>query len=420
MKALLLYLVNPLVGFINAMKNLDRRLNGLVFILFYALFGYAISFNLTTADSYRIAADFCVHDKEYLTVLQMYREGELTDIYLTFVKGILQLFTRNPKVLYGVLGAVMGVFSYLSIKQLYAVWKKNRNKYFYYLVFFFFLSVSFFNVNGIRFWTATSWFSYFAIRYLYFNKKRALIGVIVTPLFHFGYLIGIGGFLLYVVIHRLIKNASIYYYVMLMAFAVSIFVPNTTADDIIGSMGDAEEMTSSKALNRKAENYVHSEENAQKAAERARNRDTSLYRQANSLFTQTFDYVNKIGMVLMLTVLYRRRRGIIQNRQQTDFFNYVMFSFALGFFATFMIASGGRFIRLANMMYAFWLLTVFRVNVLVDTKWRKYVKMLFVINFYAIAFLFFNSPRLVTPLFWFAPPVVTFINGIGFAPIDFL
>ncbi len=55
----ILFLLNPFIGFIDAMKALDRRFNGLVFIAFYALFGYAISFNLTTADSYRIAARFC-------------------------------------------------------------------------------------------------------------------------------------------------------------------------------------------------------------------------------------------------------------------------------------------------------------------------------------------------------------------------
>ena len=420
MKALLLFLVNPLIGFINAMKNLDRRWNGLVFILFYALFGYAISFNLTSADSYRIAARFCQQDFDFRLIWALYREGGITDVYLLFMYGIIQLFTRNPKILYGILGAIMGVFSYLSIKQLYVIWKEGRDRYFYMLVFFFFLTISFFNVNGIRFWTATSWFSFFAIRYLYFNKKTALVGVIFTPLFHFGYLIGVGGFLAFALLHRIIKNSSFYYFAMIVTFAISMVVPNTMAGDIMGSMGDSEELSSNAAINRKSRNYVYSEENAQKKEEAAQYKERSLYREANSLFTKTFDYVNKIGMVIMLTVLYRRRRSIIQDKMQSRFFNYVLFSFALGFLACFMVASGGRFIRLANMMYVFWLFTVFRSNVMVNSKWRSYVKVLFLLNFYAIAFLFFNAPRLVTPIFWFLPPIFTIMNGIGFAPIDFI
>ena len=255
MQALILFLINPLLGFINAMKNLDRRTNGLVFVMFYALFGYAISFKLTTADSYRIAADFCVHEKEYELVWMLYKTGYVTDIYLTFVKGFLQLFTHNPKVLYGVLGAVMGVFSYLTIKQAYLIWHEGRNKYFYILVFFFFLSVSFFNVNGIRFWTATSWFSFFALRYLYFGKKKALIGLFFTPLIHFGYMIGVGGFFVFVILNKFLKSSTIYYFAMLMAFVVSMAVPNALAGDIMGSMGDSETLTSNAAINRKSQNY---------------------------------------------------------------------------------------------------------------------------------------------------------------------
>lgn len=420
MKALLFYLFNPLLGFINAMKNLDRRWNGLVFVLFYALFGYAISFNLTSADSYRIAARFCQHDFDYQTIWNMYREGSLTDVYLLFVYGVVQLFTRNPKVLYGIMGAVMGVFSYLSVKQLFLIWREGRDKYFYILVFFFFLAISFFNVNGIRFWTATSWFSYFVIRYLYFGKKRAFLGIIITPLIHFGFLIGVGGFLLFILLHRLVKSPSLYYLAMIVAFAVNMVVPNSMAGDIMGSMGDTEELSSSRALNYKAQNYVHSEEKEQRDNERRSYKEQSLYREANSLFTRTFDYVNKVGMVIMLTILYRRRRSIIQDKTQADMFNFVLFMFALGFFACFMIGSGGRFIRLANMMYAFWLLTVFRNNAMENPKWNNYVRVLFLLNFYAIAFLLFNAPRLVTPLFWFAPPALTIFDGIGFAPIDFI
>lgn len=420
MKALLLYLVNPFIGFISAIKNLDRRLNGLVFVLFYALFGYAISFNLTTADSYRIAAQFCQTDFDFRTIWQLYREGSLTDIYLIGVYSIVQLFTRNPKVLYGILGAVMGVFSYLSIKQLFVIWREGRDKYFFILVFFFFLTISFFNVNGIRFWTATSFFSYFAIRYLYFGKKWAIIGVLLTPLIHFGFFIAVVALLVFSILHKFLKNTSFYYWTMILAFGVNLLTPQSALDDIMGAEGDAEELTSSRAINRKAENYRRTTENVERKEESIARKSQSTYRQANRAFTVTFGYVNKFGMVLMLTALYRKRNKIVQDKNQSRYFHYVMFSFALGFIATLLIGSGGRFIRIANMMYVFWLFTVFRNNVMVDYKWKQYVKLLFLLNFYAVAFLFFNAPRLVTPLLWFLPPPFTIMDGIGFAPIDFI
>lgn len=420
MRSLILFLINPLIGFFSAIKSLDRRFNGLVFVLFYALFGYAISFNLTTADSYRIAARFCQNDFDFRLIWALYREGTITDVFLFFIYGIVQPFTRNPKVLYGILGAIMGIFSYLSIKQLYVIWREERDRFFYMLVFFFFLTVSFFNVNGIRFWTATAWISYYIIRYLYFNKKTALVGVILTPLFHYGYIIGVVGFLIFVLLHSLINNSSFYYIFLIISIAISVVVPNNKAGDIMGSFGDNEVLTSSAAINTKSKYYIHSEENDQSKEAATQYEGGSLYRQVNYLFTRTFEYVSKIGMVILLTVLYRRRRTIIQNRVRSRLFNYVLYAHAIGFLAGFMIVSGGRFLRLANMMFVFWLLAVFRQNVVVNPKWRGYVLAQFLINFYAIAFLFFNAPRLVEPLFWFVPPIMTIVRGIGFSPIDFI
>jgi len=420
MTALLFFLFNPLIGFIEAFKNLDRHLNGLVFIAFYALFGYAISFNLTSADSYRIAAKFCQFDFDYQLIWNLYKNGQITDIYLLFVYGIVQVFTRNPKVLFGVLGAIMGVFSCLSIKQLFLIWKDNRNVYFYILVFFFFLTISFFNVNGIRFWTATSVFSYFAIRHLYFKKKTAIIGVLLTPLIHFGFIIAALGFLAFVLMNAFIKSPHIYLMAMVLAFGLSIAAPQSAIDDIMGSEGDVEELTSSSAIGRKADSYRRTSGNIQAERERDSRQPQSVYRKANSLFTKTFDYVNKIGMFLMLFVLYRRRKSIIQNETQSRLFNFVLFFFALGYIATLLISSGSRFIRIANMMYVFWLLTVFQQNNTDSRSWKLYVYALFFLNFYALAFLLINAPRLVTPIFWFLPPIATIVNGIGFAPIDFV
>ncbi len=422
MKALLLFLINPLIGFISAMKNLDCRFNGWVFVLFYALFGYAISFHLTSADSYRIAARFCQQDFDLRVIWELYREGKITDVYLLFVYGFLQQFTRNPKVLYGVFGAVMGAFSYLSIKQLYVIWKNNRDRYFYMLVFFFFLTVSFFNVNGIRFWTATSVYSYFAIRFLYFRKRGAIVGVLITPLIHFGFLVAVLGFVVFLLTDKLLRNTTFFYLLLLLAFGISLFAPRGAFTDIIGAEGDVDVLTSNAAINRKATYYVRDGDNEYDEArsDTLPSSSVSLYRRANSLFTKTFDFVNKIGMVLMLSLLYVKRKTILQSKLQSRFFNFVLFSFALGFLAVFAIHSGTRFIRIANMMYPFWLCTVFRDNVIVNRKWKSYVLVLFVINFYALSFLLFNSPRLVTPIFWFLPPIFTIMNGIGFAPIDFI
>ena len=161
-----LFFFNPVIGFLQSMKDLRSKSAMVVYICFFSLFGYATSFQLDTADSYRIAARFCQEDFSYSLVWDLYQSGGLTDVYLVFVYSVLKLFTSNPKVLFGVLGFVMGIFSYLSIRQLYIVWKGKHTKYFYMLVLFYFLGISVVNLQTVRFFTAASIFSYYAIQYL--------------------------------------------------------------------------------------------------------------------------------------------------------------------------------------------------------------------------------------------------------------
>lgn len=401
------------------MLRLNRRFSGVVFIAFYALFGYAISFELTTADSYRIGAVFCQQDFNSALVWQMYKDGSLTDVYLIFVYAILKQYTSNPKVLFGVLGLVMGIFSYLSIKQLYTIRKDGNNRHFYLIAFLYMLAVSFFNVNGIRFWTATSVFSYYVLQYLYFNKKYAIVGVMLTPLIHFGYIIAVIAFAIYLIFIKSLNSTRICYIMMLASFTLHFATPQSTLDDIMGGDGDIETLSTSAAINTKIKNYSRNSENLSKG----RKENTSLYQQANSIFTRTFDIINKVGMFCILSLLYLRRRKCSLDPIQTQLFNYVLFSFAIGYSASLLIGSGSRFLRLSNMIFLFWFLSAYQENISdyrQGNKWKKYLLWLIPINFYSISFLFFNAPRIVTPIFWYAPPFFTILDGIGFAPIDFV
>ena len=193
-------------------------------------------------------------------------------------------------------------------------------------------------------------------------------------------------------------------------------MPQSAVDDIMGSNGDTETFSSNSAVNSKYRNYRITSENIEKGEKRSK-KDQTLYRKANSAYTKFFDWVNKIGMFIMLSVLYRKRNNFVQNDKQANFFKFVLFMFSFGFIVTILIGSGGRFIRLANLLYVFWFLTVYQQNS--SESWKKYTKLLILINFYALTFLLFNAPRLVTPLFWLMSPIVTLLDGVGFSPIDF-
>lgn len=410
---LFVFLFNPLLAFLGAMKRLDAKFNGLVFVMFYALFGYAISFTLTSADSYRVGARFCQNITLTEQVFASYQEGGLTDVYLLFVFSLLRPFTANPKVAYLVLGTIMGILSFLSIRQLYKVWPYHRNKYFYLIVFFYFLVISFFNVNGVRFWTATAFYSFFVIQYLYFHKRWALFVVWLTPLFHFGFLIGIMAFYSFLIVRKIPIGIKPFFFVTFFTIIFSFVAP----ESIGGSLVSDTELTDNKALNNKAENYVKNDDNVKKAAVKAKS-DQSLYRQANSAYTKLFGFISNIGIFIIFVHLYKKRKLIVQSDNQQVFLRFVLYMYVVGVLASIVIGSGVRFILVAMMMFYFWYASVTPNNL--TTYWKKQTKWLILINFYSISFLIINSIRLVTPLFWIAPPLITIIDGIGFGPIDYV
>lgn len=412
---LILFFFNPLFGFLRSMKNLVSIGALFVVILFYGLYGYANTFELTSADSYRIAARFCQMDFSWWLIWQMFENGALTDIYLVFVYSIVKLFTSNPKVLFGILGLVYGTFAGLSIRQLYIVWGGKRNRYFYFLVFLFFLILSFFNLQTVRFFTAMSVFTYFIIQYFYFGKKRALIGVFTTPLIHFGFFAAIMGLIVYLVFSKLFSSTKFCYWIMASAFVLQFTMPQSAVNDIMGSEEEAETFSSNAAINRKYSAYSKSTD---KVADETYAHEVSTYRQANQLFTKTFSLVNKIGMFFLLTALYKRRNTIVQKQKQSRFFNYVLYSYAIGNIATLLFSNGGRFINLANLLFLFWFLSVFQQNYSFSMK--GYSKLLIPISFYSISFFFFNVVRVVSPMFWVFPAIITILDGIGFGAIDFV
>lgn len=417
MLPIILFLAVPILGFIFAMKDLRRWESKFVFIAFYALYGYATSFELDTADSYRVAQTFYFGYWKLSNILINFYNGYYTDLYRYFVYVFVQQYTSNPKVLYAVFSFVYGTFACLSIAELYNIWKGKKTLFFYLIVFLFFLHLTFFNIQTTRYYTATSVFVFFAIQFLYYKRKLALIGICITPFIHFSFYFGVAVLLSYQYFFKTSKFYKYSYWIYVFAFILSLAKPQSFIDEAMGDEEQQSEMTSSSSVNRKIKTY--SKTTKETGRQVSSDKKRSAYSQGKGIFRKATLFIYAWGFMLLSTLIYkkRKRKEIIQNKTQDELLNFVFYFFGMTTLFKLLFSNGGRFFYSADCLMMFWLCCVFKQNE--SVRWKDYIIMLFPIKFYYIAFFFFNAPRHCETMFWWATPVSTIINGIGFIP-DFL
>lgn len=408
---IILFIINPVLGFLRSLKNLTLKSSAVTFVLFYALFGFAISFTLTSADSYRIGASFCQSNFSVAQALSFFKEGLVTDLYRPLIYSLLKPFTNNPKILFAVFGVVMGLFALLTLLYFYRL-ERKKDLHFYIFIICILSILSFFNVNGARFWTAAAVCSYGAISALYFKKKWGYFWIALSPLIHFSYYIVVVGTLVYFILKRFSGgNTTFFFYIAMICFALSFLSRGSLSGEIL-NVDEVE--VGSTSINRKI-NIYGTAPSSDKVAEI---QEQSLYRRANTLYTKTFNLVNKVGIFVILSILYSNRKKMMWSKEGKNWFNFVMFIFALGNLASLFFASGFRFVLFANVLFIFLMFSVYLYNKQLSV--RKLVYWLVPINLYTISFTFFNAPRIVTSIFWYLPAPVTIIDGWDFAPIDFI
>ena len=411
---LLLFMAVPMLGFIFAMKDLRKWESKLTFILLYTLYGFATSFEMDSADSFRIARFFYFGIWRVDNILRNYSNGNYTDLYRFFVYAFVQQYTMNPKVLYAVFSLVYGFFSCLAITQFYTVWKGKKTVYFYLIVFLSFVHLSFFNIQTTRYFTASAIFIYFAINYLYFNRKLALIGICATPFIHFSFYFAVVVILLYKFVVRTSKFSKYCYWFYIIAIILSLAKPQAWVDDTMGDEEEQLEMTSNSSINRKIRTYSKTTKDNGPKVDSGRKR--SAYSEGRSAFKRISGFLYTWGLCLMCTVFYKKKKQgkLIQDETQTDLQNFVYFFLGASTLCMLFFSNAGRFRYTCDVIMLFWLCSVFLKNE--SVRWRDYVILFIPIKLYQISFFFFNAPRHCEGMFWWATPFATIIDGIDFIP----
>ena len=215
---IIIFILWPFGGFLYSLIRPINRLTYLFFAIFFFLIGSSFYLQNELADSFRYAEnyrEFCENGMETMFFYYFILLGQL-DIYTFLTYSICSYISDNPRVLFGLYGAVFGIFVchyYVLIKK--DNWK-NNNLYYWIFIFIIYLLNPHTNINGVRFWTATWMFFSLLISCVMFNKKKNLFFICLTPLIHTSYIIPLLLFLLSRL--KFFKTKTIY------IFSISLFI----------------------------------------------------------------------------------------------------------------------------------------------------------------------------------------------------
>ena len=239
----ILFLVSPFISFLAALYRIKSRSSFVIFYLF-ALF-YGMSFITECGKTKTARNDGAVFRalfemkicgmsyQEYIQEIGDILSGQSwhKDIYFHSVAYLVSTFSRNYHYLFLAFAIVFGYFMLRSL----AILVKEENfdgGVICFLLVLLFVNNGIFNINGMRFWTATWIATYALMRILIDNKKIYIILLCLTPLVHSSFYFLLILFAVYWVAGN---NKSVwinFYYISFFFSGISAFVISAFIGDI--------------------------------------------------------------------------------------------------------------------------------------------------------------------------------------------
>lgn len=404
-----IFFIIPWVGYLFSLAKPKAISAALVYIAFAAFFGYAISFNNSSADSYRYAIAFIAFNKDLnlSDIIQAYTSGALKDIYTTSLFYLTSNISNNPKVLFAVAGTVYGIFSYLNLR-IYVIERGNKTDIYTLtltLLFITFCSIS--NINGFKFWTGAMIAFYSTYHLIFTKNKFKALWLITTPLIHYSFILFIPVILALSLIVSLtkfnFKNTSLFLYIFIFSFIISWYLDTNSFDLSFLSQSS---IVPGGAVDRIS--YVNSEEVGSVVDERVGN---STFLTVNTYFE------NAIRVYIFILVLYLTR--LLDKLPGVYSYVYPMYIFVLMYYSFSFIAmsfpSGSRFLILAHMFLIILVSQFYKYAK--NTMFKRLILLSIPVFSFKIIFLNIIIPILtLSPSFWYGGIIgvlleeFTFIN----------
>lgn len=408
-RALLIFLFQPFFGFLASLRNLDSRAGKFIFVAFATLWGYSQSFSYPPADVYRLGAAFCQYGIfEFSTIVDLFREGNILDVYLLLVNYFVHLFSENAKVFFAVIGLIYGVICYETLSSLIKERSNSYNSNLSHILFLMFATASLANLSMPRYWTA-AWLAAFLFIKMTQGKRKWGWMALLLPFIHFSFApIAIALIIIALFSNLRGKSNSVLFICVTLMFALSFLLNQTNVARLI-----PEEFIEENSKIASKLGYVSNETLGIEVV-----KETSAYREANNIVTNLFQFLMKTGSFLMVLYFQLRRKIIANDHKLTiTYFGVLVIAF-VAYFMSIIPGVGWRYI---NVLWLVLYVLLYRYFVVFGTvRSRNLLWLLYGMNIYTIAFMFYVTYRTVDLLLFYAPLPFVIIHGIGFPPVHFV
>lgn len=339
------FILAPFLTFAYCCGNLHRRVCQVVVVLFFALFGYCHTFEDTRADSHRKYESFTQYRaKEYSEIISEFRAGEVKDIYEDVLFTTLKQFTNNPHILMLFVGLFGGFFYMLVIKRFLEDRRMRYTMPIIILLAFMVIESNIPLMGGIRNFTAFPLFMYSTISLLVDNKKWWIVGLLLTPLIHFGYIVAVVA-TLFIWLVRI--PSGIMHYVAIVACIGSIFLDTSS---YVGAIDTFVEIFDNEAITERVSNYGEE--------------DTEIHFQ-QSLTTRLTHINNQLSAIFIasfLIYIHRQRRSLRQTPYDQKLYKYLLFFIIFSFSLISFSVVGQRFVYIAMVFLYLYMLNIYQRN----------------------------------------------------------
>ena len=342
---LLLFIFLPFVAFLRSCFNLRSRVSQLVFVLFFALFGYCHTFSDIRADSYRKYLSFTTYQAESIKdITTDFLNGEHKDIYENILFSLLKSVTDNPHIMMMVVGLIGGIFTMLLFKRVFEDRQSSVTIPIAILVMMLFIEANPILIGGIRNFTAMSLFMYSLIRLVIDNKRWWIIGILLTPLIHFGWIVAS---VAAIVVWLVRMPNTLLHYLALIICALSLFLDTSSYSGAFDLMMDSMD---NEAIADRVENYG----------------DEQIEDEFNkSLTTRLVRLNNQIGtcfVFILLIFLRRNREKLLESGYLQRIYNLLLWFTIVGYSLISFSVVGQRFVCISQILIYMLLLNLYQTS----------------------------------------------------------